>query len=65
MKQKRILKRHIGRSLDWRGAEWQIINGHIVKVQNGIAAVNYWVAEHAGTFTHYMPVNGPQIVEVY
>ena len=65
MEQKRILKRHIGRPIDWRGAEGQIINGQVVKVQNGVATVNYWIPEHTGTFTHYMPVNSPRIVEVY
>ena len=65
MKVKRILNRHIGRSMDWRGAYNQLINGRIVKVQNRIATVEYYIAGKSEPFTHWLEVDSPSIVEIY
>lgn len=64
MRKPRILKRHVGRPMDFRGADGQVLNGHILKVRNGIATVEYGV-NGQGPFVTYIPVNDAGIIEIY
>ena len=71
----RILKKHIGRPVDFIGSdEFKPINGVVEKVKNGIAAIRYWSAEstdgerrhyNSEGFVTYIPVRDQRIVEVY
>jgi hypothetical protein len=61
---KRIMKRDVGRPMDFRASDGQVVNGHILTVRNGIATVEY---DHngKGPFITYLPVRDAAIVEVY
>lgn len=61
----RIMKRHVGRPLDFRGADGQVLNGHIVKVRNGIATILFGVPRKTEEFTTYLPVRDASIIEIY
>jgi len=63
---KRITKAKVGRPMDFQGSDG-ILNGRIVKVARGIATIEYYVPGlfTITPFTHYLPVNSPQIIEVY
>jgi len=65
MKVKRILKRHIGHTVDWRGAYNQLLSGKIVKVQNRIATIEYYLAGKPNPFTVWFECNSSSIVEIY
>lgn len=61
---KRIMKRDVGRSMDFRASDGQVVNGHILAVRNGIASVEYG-HNGQGPFITYLPVRDKSIVEVY
>jgi len=65
MKVKRILKRHIGHWVEWRGAYNQPLTGKIVRVQNRIATIEYYIVESSEVYSHYMGVDSSSIVEIY
>ncbi len=71
----RILKRHVGRSLDFTLASigWETANGVIESVKNGIAAIRYYHARdlegrevyRQEGFVTYLPVRCERIVAIY
>jgi hypothetical protein len=72
----RIIKRHVGRPVDFRAAgDEAVLNGRIEKVQFGIATVRYWtvrdtegnlLAHNPGDgFVAYLEVRSPRLVAIY
>jgi hypothetical protein len=70
MKRPRILRRHVGRPVDFAGvnaAEGQTLNGRIVSVRRGVAVVHYYVPGTPAPdgYTAYLLVRDPRIVAIY
>ncbi len=64
----RILKKHEGRPVDFKGCnDAGTINGRVEKVQNGMATIRYWMPEAGSTegFTAIVPVRSERIVQVW
>jgi hypothetical protein len=77
VKRTRILKRHVGRPVDFRAcnsAAGVVLNGCIEKVCNGIATVRYWAVPgldgapatcSAEGFIALLEVRSPRLVAIY
>jgi hypothetical protein len=64
----RILKKHIGRPVDFTRADnGEIANGKVEDVHNRFATIRYWLPERYEPegYVACLPVNDPRIVAVY